>query len=967
MKYITISIIICTIAITQSVFAQASFSTKTDFTTGTAPFSVAVGDFNGDGKIDMAVTNLNDNTVSVFLNTTTPGATTPTFSTKTDFATGSLPYSVSIGDFNGDGKLDMAVANYGANTVSVLLNTTVTGATTPSFSDKTDYNTGSAPYSVSIGDFNGDDKLDMAVANCNSFTVSVSLNTTATGAATPSFSDKTDFTTGGSPYSVCIGDFNGDGKLDIAVANQGDNTVSVLLNTTTPGVTTPSFSTKTDFTTGSHPWTVSIGDLNGDGKLDMAVANCGDATISVLLNTTAPGAATPTFSTKKDFITGANPMSVSIGDLNGDGKLDIAAAIYGSNAVSVFLNTTTPGATTPTFSARTDFTTGTMPSSVSIGDFNGDGKNDMAVANHSSTSVSVFLNTTTIGVATPSFSDKSDFTTGTNPVSVSTGDFNGDGMNDIAVTNYNSNTVSVFLNTTAPGATTPSFSTKTDFTTGSSPISVSIGDFNGDGKLDMAVANEAGYVSVLLNTTSPGAATPTFSAKTDFPTGTNPWSVAIGDFNEDGKLDMAVANYSSGTVSVFLNTTAPGATTPSFSSKTDFTTGDWPYSVSIGDLNGDGMNDIAVANYHSNTVSVFLNTTAPGATTPSFSAKTDFTTGGSPYSVSIGDFNGDGKLDMAVADAGPLHTVSVLLNTTSPGATTPSFSDKTDFTTGTNAISVSIGDFNGDGKNDMAVANNGSNTVSVLLNITAPGAATPSFSAKTDFTTGSVPYSVSMGDFNGDGKLDMAVANCSSNTVSVLLNNVVLLLPVELTSFTASTNGSTVMLNWHTATEVNNYGFEIERRAVNSEQSTVNSWQKIGFMKGAGTSNAPKEYSYSDATGFTGCYVYRLKQIDNDGSYKYSTEAEVTIGAPITFALSQNYPNPFNPSTMISFDLPAKSFISLKVFDLLGREVATIVSEEMLAGSYSRIWNASNIPSGIYFYRLQAGSFTEAKKLILLR
>ena len=193
------------------------------------------------------------------------------------------------------------------------------------------------------------------------------------------------------------------------------------------------------------------------------------------------------------------------------------------------------------------------------------------------------------------------------------------------------------------------------------------------------------------------------------------------------------------------------------------------------------------------------------------------------------------------------------------------------------------------------------------------------------------------------------------------------LLPVELTSFTASANGTVVTLNWKTAAEINNYGFEIERRTVNGEQLTVNSWQKIGFVKGTGTSNTPKTYSYSDATGFTGSYVYRLKQIDQDGSFKYSQSVEVSISAPEQFALAQNYPNPFNPTTNISFTLPSKGFVSLKVFDMLGREVATIVSEEMSAGSYSKQWNAANISSGIYFYRLQAGSFTETKKLVLLR
>jgi len=147
----------------QSALAQASFSTKTDFTTGKGPISIAVGDFNDDGKLDIAVANYKSNTVSIFLNMTVPNSAAPSFSSKTDITTGECPMSVSIGDFNGDGKLDIAVTNYNSNTVSLFLNTTSPGAATPSFSTKIDFPTGERPISISIGDFNGDGKPDLAV------------------------------------------------------------------------------------------------------------------------------------------------------------------------------------------------------------------------------------------------------------------------------------------------------------------------------------------------------------------------------------------------------------------------------------------------------------------------------------------------------------------------------------------------------------------------------------------------------------------------------------------------------------------------------------------------------------------------------------------------------------------------------------------------------------------------------------
>ena len=357
------------------------------------------------------------------------GSNATTFAPKVDLATDSNILSVSVGDFNGDGKLDLAVANNGSNTVSVLLrNTANTG-----FDPKVDLATGSNPISVSIGDFNGNGKLDLAVANLVSNTVSVLLrNTDNTG-----FDPKVDFATGVSPHSISVGDFNGDGKTDIAVANSGSNTVSVLLR----NAANTGFDPKVDIATGSHPRSVSVGDFNGDGKNDLAVANLYSSTVSVLLR----NAANTGFDPKVDFATGVSPDSISVGDFNGDGKTDIAVANSGGNTVSVLLR----NAANTGFDPKIDVATGSNPISVSVGDFNGDGKLDLAVANYNSNTVSVLLRNT----ANTGFDPKVDFATGVSPDSISVGDFNGDGKLDLAVANYGSSTVSVLLNNTTPNAT----------------------------------------------------------------------------------------------------------------------------------------------------------------------------------------------------------------------------------------------------------------------------------------------------------------------------------------------------------------------------------------------------------------------------------------------------------------------------------------------------------------------------------
>jgi hypothetical protein len=146
-------------------------------------------------------------------------------------------------------------------------------------------------------------------------------------------------------------------------------------------------------------------------------------------------------------------------------------------------------------------------------------------------------------------------------------------------------------------------------------------------------------------------------------------------------------------------------------------------------------------------------------------------------------------------------------------------------------------------------------------------------------------------------------------------------------------------------------------------------WEKIGFVQGSGNSNSLKEYSFVDKTVLSGKYLYRLKQIDNDGGYKYSQEVEVKVEAiPTEFALEQNYPNPFNPSTVISYQLPvAAGHVSLKVYDVLGREVATLVNEQKAPGNYEVKFDGSKLASGVYIYRIEAGKFSDAKKLLLIK
>jgi hypothetical protein len=188
-------------------------------------------------------------------------------------------------------------------------------------------------------------------------------------------------------------------------------------------------------------------------------------------------------------------------------------------------------------------------------------------------------------------------------------------------------------------------------------------------------------------------------------------------------------------------------------------------------------------------------------------------------------------------------------------------------------------------------------------------------------------------------------------------------LPVELSSFTASVQNQNVRLEWTTTMEENNSGFEIERKSINE-----NNWRRIGFVQGKGTVNIAQTYFFSDKNLTTGSYHYRLKQIDYNGNYRYyDLSNEVIIGMPVKFSLEQNYPNPFNPSTVIGYQLPVAGFVSLKIYDISGSEVAQLVNEVKEAGYYSVKFDAKGLSSGTYFYKLTTDKFSDVKKMTVIK
>ena len=373
--------------------------------------------------------------------------------------------------------------------------------------------------------------INLAVLSANIGAPLTTNGTTATGTV------RQEFAAGDGPSAIITFDLNLDNSLDLVVANQADDTVSVLM-----GNGDGTFGAPADFTVGLAPSSVAVGDFNGDGDLDIVTTNEGDDTISVLF-----GNGDGTFGTANSFPVGILPRSVVVGNLNGDGSVDLIVANHGSNTISVLL-----GNSAGTFNNRADFTVGNGPIALVLADFDGDALLDVAVANQNSNNVTVFL-----GAGDGTFATGATFPVGTAPRGIFASNFNGttDTFVDLVVANEGSDSVSILL-----GNGDGTFSSA-EFATGPSPRDVFAADFDGSGTVDVISANNANdSVSLLL-----GNGDGTLGLRADLATGNGPTALAAGNFNTDGRIDLAVANQLSDDVTIILNSSSfapPGGSFP---------------------------------------------------------------------------------------------------------------------------------------------------------------------------------------------------------------------------------------------------------------------------------------------------------------------------------------------------------------------------------------------------------------------
>ena len=688
--------------------------------------AIVAADFDRDGKLDFAVASFNSSNVSVLL-----GAGNGTFNTPPAFTVSfpKSPVALAAADFDNDGIVDLAVADSAPSSNSSLY--ILLGNGDGTFASPVTISLGvqSISHSIAVGDFDRDGDLDLAVTSDSSKTLSILLGD-GSGGFSVANTTITHF-----PQSVVAVDFDRDGKLDLAVA---DNTTVFVF----PGVGDGTFGSGIDIVQGSGPGFIAVGDFDRDGILDLAVTSLSSKKVFIRRGTGNLGLGAASFAAGVGFAVSGIPQSILAADLNGDGSLDLVTTSLSSSSASVLA-----GLGTGAFAKAKSFALGAVSFAAAVGDFDADGRPDILAARLTTTNTSLLLNATAFTFS-GDLAAASPVAVGDAPRAVATGDFNRDGRVDLAVANAGAGNVSIRLGSGGGG-----FTAAADVPVGAAPAAIAIADFDRDGKLDMVVANSgAGNVSVFLgngNGTFTAASTPTVTV------GATPVAAVAGDWDGDGKPDVAVVNQGSGSGSVSI---LLGNGDGTFTGPSDVTVGSSPSAVVAGDFNGDGILDLAVTDSTDNNVSILIGAVDGTFTQPDL----PFSTGAGPSAVATGDFDADGKLDLAVANATD-DNVSILL-----GNGNGTFAAAVSLPAGNSPSSIVAADFNRDGKLDLAVTLKDDDKVAVLI-----GDGTGTFDGtlfSSPFSVGNAPSALATGDFNNDGRLDLAVANENTDNVSIMLN-----------------------------------------------------------------------------------------------------------------------------------------------------------------------------------------------------
>ncbi len=674
----------------------------------------------------MAVSNSEDSNVSVLIDNGNG-----TFIQKKDYTVAYFPTSIFAYDLDGDGDLDLAAACSSYDSVVSVLKNNGDGT----FSARSDYFAGTHPGTAWVADLDGDGDGDIVTGSGYSLsnpskTVSILKNN-----GNGTFIAPVKYIAGNNPSRFIVSDIDGDGDQDIITANgdawvDSSEIISILKNNG-DGTFAEKIELGRDSSYQKFPSSLSVSDLDGDGDKDLAVTvprYPPNSVVSIFENDGGGN-----FGSRIDYEIGNYPRYVSPADLDGDGDDDLAvgfsayAEAYGE--VAIFKNNGNG-----TFAPRVDYPTGENPVLLVAKDIDGDGSKDIISVTHGyDGGVSILKNK---GDGT--FPIRSDYGVGANPHGIVASDLDGDGDNDLAVANSLEYTISILKNN-ANGT----FQPKVNYNTSGYPFSLFGADMDGDGDQDLLTAySNIRNFSVLTNDGNSG-----FNAKVDYNRGSGTSQIASADLDGDGDRDVVVTNYEDYNFSVFVNDG-----TGVLGSPTNYPIGYPPRSILLSDVDLDGDPDVAailgIEIFKNNGNGTFGNRIlSPGR--------------GCSNSGVASDLDGDGDPDMATVNGCQFNDVSVSLNN-GDGSFTPNV----DYAEGpAPSYGITAADMNGDGNNDVIMANYWTRTVSIFTN-----RGNGTFDLPVGYGVGAHPWLVTASDLDNDGDIDLAVTNDSSNTVSILIN-----------------------------------------------------------------------------------------------------------------------------------------------------------------------------------------------------
>lgn len=717
----------------RAIAAQPVFPTPV-FTAGDGSVFTAIGDLDGDGNLDMVVANRASDDISVLL-----GQGGGAFGPQTRYGAGTGPVSIALADLNGDQRLDAALANEGSGDVFIFLGDGAGG-----LSAAGSYPVGSKPVQAIAADLSRDGYIDLLIANRDSNDVATLL-----GRGDGTFAEGQRVSAGGPVTAIASGDFDLNGSTDLALITDFPYAAKIYVN---GGVGT--FALATTIPLDAAPFSLAVGDLTGDGRADLVVMTNPNYAGHITVYKSKPG---PQFESTASVYIALGSISMAVGDLDVDGRLDLVTVLSATSRQIVVLKGQGDGHVAP----PQYFEAGVFPLTVALGDMTGDGRLDLVLTDRGlvtaqEAKVGIVPGLGDGSFAAPTVYRGGDYWNG----AVIPGDFNGDGRMDVALANggccfQGSSVVSVFLGE-GNGVFKPKINSNVPLGFGARAS----GDFDSDGVLDLAAVVSGGgpYFPDSGVTIALGNGDGSFRPAQFFLTGGYPRTLIVKDLNGDGLDDVAVPGTGLNELAVLY-----GTGDGSFDPPLRIPVGADPVSLAAADVNGDGSMDLAVVNDVSEDVSVLL-----GRGDGTFEAGRTLPAGHHPYAITTGDFDEDGRVDLVVSNVGDYYdqvpdSVTVFL-----GRGDGSFRSQADYQVGSVPFHLTVADVNADGHQDLIAGNASSHDLSVLLG-TGHGTLSPEarFGLGASYYAG--PQSVAVGDFDGDHRNDLVVSG-NVNGLIVLRN-----------------------------------------------------------------------------------------------------------------------------------------------------------------------------------------------------